>query len=150
MEAVVALEQDSLAVRAGAEDIRSASEWLDRLCSERDVPAEQICRLDLCLNEALANIASYGGESALVAPVLLAVKVKAENDHAQATLTVSDSGKPFNPLAATARPQVHSLLEATPGGLGLTMISGYSDALDYDYLDERNHLKITVQWARSS
>jgi anti-sigma regulatory factor (Ser/Thr protein kinase) len=61
---------------------------------------------------------------------------------------LADSGKPFNPLAAVARPQVHSLAEVVPGGLGLPLINCYSDHLDYHYLDGKNHLKITVQWAR--
>lgn len=149
-QTAVTFEQDSLAVRTGAESIRSASEWLDRLCSQKNVPAEHVFRLDLCLNEALANIASYGGEAALDAPVLLALAVRADDHHAHATLTVSDCGTPFNPLAAVARPQVHFLAEAAPGGLGLTMIRCYSDQLNYDCLDGKNNLKITVQWARSS
>lgn len=145
----MALEQDSLAIRTDAEDIRFASEWLGRFCAENNVPDEQIFRLDLCLNEALANIASYGGEAALASPVLLAMAVMADEEQAQASLTVSDSGEPFNPLTVVAQPAAQSLAEAVPGGLGLSMISSCSDQLDYAYLGQKNHLKITVQWARA-
>lgn len=138
-----------LAVRASADDVRSASEWLEQICCEHDVPAEQILRLDLCLNEALGNIIVHGGPSALEAPVYLELEIKADGRHAQAELSVSDSGKAFNPLTAVARQQALTLADATPGGLGLTMINGYSDRLDYDIREGRNHLTFFVQWEAS-
>lgn len=149
LEIALAFSEDSLAVRTGADDIRSASEWLARFCSERDVPADQLFRLDLCLNEVMANIASHGGESALDSAVLLAIVISVKDECTEATLTVSDSGKPFNPLTAVATPQAQSLEDAVPGGLGLTMIACYSDQLDYNFSKRRNHLKITVRWTRS-
>lgn len=140
----------NIAIQTGANDIRFASEWLGRFCAERDVPAEQVERLDICLNEVLANVASYGGASATDTPVLLAMAVTVKDEFAKATLTVSDSGQPFNPLTAVTKPQVQSLADAVPGGLGLTMIRCYSDSLDYVYLNGKNCLQIMVQWVRSA
>lgn len=139
-----------LAIRASADDVRSASEWLEQICCENDVPAEQILRLDLCLNEALGNIIVHGGPSALKAPVHLVLEINADGRQVQAELSVSDSGKAFNPLTAVARDQALTLADATPGGLGLTMINGYSDRLDYDYREGRNHLTFFVQWEAST
>ena len=135
-----------LAIRASADDVRSASEWLEQICCEHDVPAEQILRLDLCLNEALGNIIVHGGPTALKAPVHLVLEINADGRQVQAELSVSDSGKAFNPLTAVARDQALTLADATPGGLGLTMINGYSDRLDYAFREGRNHLTFVVQW----
>ena len=139
-----------LAIRASADDVRSASEWLEQICCENDVPAEQILRLDLCLNEALGNIIVHGGPTALKAPVHLVLEINANGRQVEAELSVSDSGKAFNPLTAVAKPQALTLADATPGGLGLTMINGYSDRLDYDYREGRNHLTFFVQWEAST
>lgn len=139
-----------LAVRASADNVRFASEWLEQVCSEHDVPAEQILRLDLCLNEALGNIIVHGGPSAHKEPVHLVLEITVDGRHAQAELSVSDSGKAFNPLTAVAKHQALTLADATPGGLGLTMINGYSDRLDYDFREGRNHLTFFVQWEASN
>ena len=139
-----------LAIRASADDVRSASEWLEQICCENDVPAEQILRLDLCLNEALGNIILHGGPSALKAPVYLVLEINADGRRVQAELSVSDSGKAFNPLTVAVKHQALTLADAIPGGLGLTMINGYSDRLDYDFREGRNHLTFFVQWEASS
>jgi serine/threonine-protein kinase RsbW len=146
MDAIIAPAALHHAIRASADDVRSASAWLEQAGSEHDLPAEQIFRLDLCLNEALGNIIFHGGPSALENPVLLRLNVKLDNGHGQAALSVSDTGTPFNPLAAVPAQQAATLADATPGGLGLTMITSYCDRLDYDFRDGRNHLTFNIWW----
>ena len=135
-----------LAIRADTDDIRPASAWLETTGSEFDIPAEQVFRLDLCLNEALGNIICHGGSSAREAPVLLALAVSTGVDECRAALSVSDTGIPFNPLHAEAKLLAPSLAEATPGGLGLTMIASYCDHLDYEFRDGRNTLTFDIRW----
>lgn len=135
-----------LAVHADADQVRSASVWLEQVCVEQDVPADQVIRLDLCLNEALANIIAHGGPSARVAPVLLVLAASTGGHGGQAELEISDAGRAFNPLATSPRETPGTLAEATPGGLGLTMMNAYSDQLDYDFRDGRNHLTFRVRW----
>jgi hypothetical protein len=45
-----------LEIHADAFDLREASAWLEKTGIATKVPADQIFRLDMCLNEALANI----------------------------------------------------------------------------------------------
>jgi serine/threonine-protein kinase RsbW len=140
---------EHFAIKVDVGDVRFASEWLERVCCENDVPTDQIYRLDLCLNEALANIIVHGGESASAADVFLAMEFKTDTESAAAALTVSDAGKAFNPLAASIKPAPLTLADATPGGLGLTMMSLFSDDLSHAYHEGRNHLTFTVRWSRS-
>lgn len=150
MDMAVAAGTRSIAIRASADDVRLASSWLEQACCELAVPADQIFRLDLCLNEALANIIAHGGPSAHAAPVTLALNSGADADDAYATLSLSDAGKPFNPLLASARAPAQTLADATPGGLGLTMIANYSDQLGYAFRDGYNLLTLTVRWDTSN
>ena len=96
-------EARRLAVRADADDVRVASAWLEQACGELQVPAQQVFRLDLCLNEALANIIAHGGPSGREAPVLLTLEATPGNTGGHAELEVSDAGRAFNPLTGSAR-----------------------------------------------
>lgn len=137
----------SLNIQASAEDLRTASQWLERECARLDVPADQCMRLDLCLNEVVANVMAHGGGDATQAPVSLTMS--AANPQ-QAELHIADSGKAFNPLTADIQQPANNLADAAIGGLGLTMITHYADDLQYEYRDGRNHLHVTVRWGRQA
>lgn len=153
MDDVVLDSQETLSIRAAADDIRIASEWLARVCCRHEVPPDQLARLDLCLNEAMANVIAHGGAAARAGPVLLLLHVTPPltslGDGAEARLTISDAGQAFNPLTAESKPRAQTLAETDPGGFGVTMMRAFSDTMDYDYRDGRNHLTFGVHWSSS-
>lgn len=132
----------TLSIRPVIDDVRVASAWLDKVCTERGVSALDVLRLDMCLNEVLANVIFHGGVEAAQDSVDLALKIT----HGEAELLITDAGAEFNPLEADEKPFPDSLEEATPGGLGIVMMKGYLDGLDYEYREGRNHLKLIVRW----
>ncbi len=136
-----------MAIDADADDFRRASGWLERACLERGVPVNEIGRLDICVNEILANILAHGGERARSTPILLRFATQEDFPAREALVTVVDAGKPFNPLDAQVTERPRTLAEAEPGGLGLSMIRGSADSLSYRYLDDRNHLSVGVRWS---
>jgi len=138
-----------LTIRADAAEVRPASEWLARACEARGVPERQTLRLDLCLNEALANVIAHGGDQARASPVVLRIDVSTEPAGQQACITLLDSGPAFDMTAAEPGALPMSLADADPGGLGLTMIRNLSDSLSYRRLDGRNELVFGVRWGHS-
>ena len=136
-----------LLIRADVSELRCTSVWIEQACLERGVPANEIERLDVCLNEALANILAHGGSAALEKPINVRLEVHHDAPSCEAVVTVADSGAPFDPLAVAAESRPKMLAEATPGGLGLRMIRGFADILGYRYLDERNQLSFGVRWS---
>lgn len=132
----------ALTVAADSAELRRAAAWLAGEAGARGVPDADIARLDMCLHEALANVIDHGGLPA-DAPVALTLQVA----DAQATLTLSDAGHPFDPTAAAAPSRPRTLEETLPGGLGIVMLRSHADRLDYAWHDGRNHLAITVQWS---
>ena len=142
----MAAEYRHLAVQADETEVRTASAWLEQVCAEHAVPADQLYRLDLCLNEALANIITHGGPAARESAVRLALSIGADDEGNRAELRISDAGQAFNPLLALARDPATSLSDALPGGLGLTMMSGYSDRLDYEFREGRNQQAFLFRW----
>lgn len=129
-----------------AAELWRASEWLHAQGRRQAIPPEQLDRLDLFLNEALANVMDHGGPSALAAPIDLGIRVGGLPGACEATLTIADGGSPFNPLDHTPRPAPQSLDDAVPGGLGIRMIRAVADDVTYAREDSRNHLACTVRW----
>ncbi len=125
-----------------------ASTWLKEQGAGQSVPAAQLDRLDLLLNEALANVLDHGGPGALAAPIDLSICVTHSPELGAATVTIADGGSPFNPLDHTPRPFPRTLDEAVPGGLGIPMLRSLADELGYACDDGRNQLAFTVRWAQ--
>jgi serine/threonine-protein kinase RsbW len=139
-----------LAIRAVADDVRPASEWLAQTCETHGVPDKQILRLDLCLNEALANVIAHGGEQALANPVRLRLDVTRDALTQLAVVTVCDSGPPFDTTSAQPSALPLTLDDAEPGGLGLLMIRNLSDTLSYGFDNGHNELSFGVRWTEAA
>lgn len=136
-----------LEIRADAADVRSASLWLQEQGNARTVPPDQIFRLDLCLNEALANVIEHGGHDAALAPVRLSLEADVDESGGHAKLKISDAGRAFNPLAATPKTLPGSLAQASPGGLGLGLMRSFADEVAYAHRQGRNCLQFVVRWS---
>ena len=132
-------------------EARRASGWLETVALEQNVPPEQVVRLDHCLDEALANVIRHGGPTALSSPVHLQFDVRRGPRACTAELSVSDAGMPFDPSThAVLAPHPATLVDATPGGLGLLLIRNFADDLSYRHIQGRNHLTITVSWVEEA
>ncbi|HSE00154.1 MAG TPA: ATP-binding protein [Burkholderiales bacterium] len=138
-----------LSIDPDSSQVRPASEWLEREGHALGIPPEQIARLDICLNEVFANVLDHGGSSARSAPIGLRLARKGELDGADATLTVTDAGTAFDPLAVPPRSRPQTLAETRLGGLGLVMVRANADSLSYEYADGRNQLTIGVRWSKA-
>lgn len=137
---------EQFTLKAEPVEIRRASSWLEHLCAEHKIPQEQCLKLDLCLNESLANILDHGGEVALTEPIFLEFNIDKHGIFTEAGIVVSDAGQKFDPLSMAPKAMPQSLAEAEIGGLGLVMLKNLSDDFGYCYKDGRNHLKFTVRW----
>lgn len=114
------------------------------------VPADQIDRLEICLNEVLANLLEHGGAEASGEPILLRLHAITPDAGAGVRLVISDAGVPFDPVVASDKPLPASLSEASPGGLGLRLVRAYTDGMAYRVLEDRNELSIEMHWSPRS
>lgn len=131
-------------------EIRNASAWLEQSSSQQGVPEDQIARLDICLNETLANIISHAGLAAEASPISICLVVNRQQVSGEAEVTVSDSGVAFDPTVVEAKISPKTLEEAVPGGLGLIMMRANADKISYRYSDGKNQLKFSVVWSNAS
>lgn len=128
-------------------DVRPASEWLARTASDNGVPEEQTGRLDLCLNEALANVISHGSPEGREMTVALHMEVrKSGAKTGEATVTMTDEGPEFDVVSVALPDRPQTLADAQIGGLGLLMIRSFSDTVSYQRVNGTNVLTFGVRW----
>lgn len=132
----------SLAIDLG--DIARASRALAGAGMRHGLPDDALHKLDMCINEILANVMAHGGLDPAEdrVRVLLGVDPVARD----ACLQVQDWGAPFDPTSQPPRPMPRTLADAEPGGLGIKMLRAYSDALSYQRVGSQNQLSATVRW----
>jgi len=136
---------DEITIRADSKESRRASEWLETACRQHGVPQPKVDHLAICLEEVLANIIAHGGETARSEPVKVQLEVEPHDGGNEARLTVSDSGKAFDPVSAPVAKAPTTLDEAMPSGMGLGMIRQCSP-LRYRREAGRNHLTFGTRY----
>lgn len=127
--------------------VARASQWLREVCQNNGVPKGALDRLDICLNEVLANIVGHGGSDIKSHPLRLELVFRAFDSSVMADLTIWDAGVVFDPTVAQPRPRSASLDEAQPGGLGILMLQENADKLAYRRVNGLNRLSISVCWS---
>jgi len=132
------------------QEFRRASSWLRAGGASLGVPDGQIDRLELCLNEVLANLVEHGGDAVASTAIQLELGASAVQGGFSVRLVVCDRGEPFDSGQASIRPLPGSLEQARPGGLGLLLVKSFSDGMDYRVLEGRNELIITMHWTPRS
>jgi anti-sigma regulatory factor (Ser/Thr protein kinase) len=156
-----AVDPAEFALVDGARAVRAASEWLVAGGRWLDIPPQPLHRLEVCLNELLANVIEHGGERARSLPVRLDLRsasapdpspsegrVPRDGPQGEAILTLRDGGIPFDPAAHTQAGAPARLADARPGGLGLVMVRQSSDALSYRRERDQNVVMVRVRWRK--
>jgi len=121
-----------------AASLREVSAWLRETCASAGLPEDLADRLELCVNEAVANAMTYGYRDK--GRHEIHVGVSCENGGAEVTLV--DDGRPFNPVQERAPRFATSIDAAQVGGFGVYLLKEFSDALDYHRDDGRNCLTL--------
>jgi anti-sigma regulatory factor (Ser/Thr protein kinase) len=135
-----------IALVADTREFRVASDRIVKVGSSKGIPDEAIRKLDICMNEALANVVMHRDSAAAPPAVVLRLELLLPPDRATAFLTLIDNGKPFNTLDHVTRPHPACLEEAEPGGLGIALMRTFADRMSYRFVDGRNELTIEVCW----
>lgn len=115
-------------LEAAIEEFGSAHEW----------PPDLLFRVQLSLEELVANVINHGyGESGHKFEVTIASTEEA------LTIELTDSARPFNPLADAPEATVDAALEDRPiGGLGVHLVRTMMDEMRYERDGGKNRLTL--------
>ena len=146
MDAAFSPRLAALEVPAHLSVLRQVSAWVEAQAVDWCIPEEILPRLDLCLNEVVANCVTHGGPDVMQAPLGLQLSLAASHAQTLVTLSIADSGSPFDPTSAAPKTRAASLADATPGGLGLVMMRENANRLVYRRSGGRNHIDMLFQF----
>lgn len=128
-----------LNVAASVENIETVTDFVNGELESLNCPMKAQLQIDVAIDELFGNIARYaysaeGGEAT--------VRVEVEEDPLSVIITFIDRGIPFDPLKRRDPNVTLSAEEREIGGLGIFLVKKTMDAIDYEYNDGQNILRI--------
>jgi anti-sigma regulatory factor (Ser/Thr protein kinase) len=101
--------------------------------------SDRMLALELCLEEAVANIILHGGsENAAEKKILVTIT----NENQTLVACLEDNGPLFDPTTVETPAVPASLEEAKVGGLGVHLIRKMTTDMRYDRIKNRNRLTL--------
>ena len=124
---------------AAPENLDALQAFVEERLEAAGVPGKTRMQLAVAVEEVFVNIASYAyapgkGEAA--------VGVAVSGSPAAVTVTFSDRGRPFDPLAKADPDVTLGPDEREIGGLGIFMTKKLMDEMRYEYRDGQNTLTL--------
>lgn len=135
----------TLTLRTELSELSRLSAFASEFAERGRLPADDLSRLLVILDELFSNIVRYGYESPHPAGTV-AVTLSLNGD--TLGIEISDDGRPFDPLASQP-PNLDAPTDERPvGGLGIHMVRKLVDEARYVREGNRNRLMLTRLIAR--
>jgi anti-sigma regulatory factor (Ser/Thr protein kinase) len=122
--------------------VQFATEFADR----NQLPAEELSRLLLILDELFSNVVRHGYEGAAANGT---VEVTLSVARGRLGIEIADDGRPFDPLAAPVPDLDLPASERQPGGLGIHFVRKLVDEARYVRRGRRNRLTLSRRIVRT-
>lgn len=114
-----------------------------RATAEHDgVGQDQVFALELCLEEAVANIILHGGTGDHAGTH---IRVTITYDAPALIVLLEDDGSAFDPTQVPPPPTPASLAEAPIGGLGVHLMRKLTSEMRYERIDGKNCLTLVFR-----
>jgi len=129
-----------LTVDAKVEHLDEVLAYVDERLERIDCPMRKMMQIDVAVEELFVNIASYayGPEGGTAT-----IRVTVDSDPRRVSVTLSDSGVPYNPLLKQDPDITLPAEKRRIGGLGIYMVKQSMDDFTYEYREGRNNTTIT-------
>jgi serine/threonine-protein kinase RsbW len=128
----------SLRIGNTISEMKKVVDLVERFGAAHNVSKKAVNELNLCLDEILNNIISYGYDDKGLHSILVSLALVGDLMIAE----IVDDGKPFDPRQATPPDPSQGLGERKVGGLGLHFVNALMDKVDYSRKNGCNHLKL--------
>lgn len=116
-------------------ELRRMSEWLHNASESMAVPQSLAYNLDLCANEAVANIILYAYQNHEQHQIQMRIELK---ENQELCLTIQDDGMPFNPFEVLPPAPFDTIENAKIGGLGIQLIRSLMSECKYSRVNGNN------------
>jgi anti-sigma regulatory factor (Ser/Thr protein kinase) len=126
-----------LVLRNDVAELERLAGWIEGFTRQSTSP-DVLFAVQLCLEEAVANIIMYGGakDDALV------IAVELERNCGTLVARIEDNGRQFDPTRAPPPAPAASLDEAKVGDVGIHLMRSFANGMDYERRDGHNRLTL--------
>src|SRR5262245_44202557 len=138
------METSRLVLRNDLAELERLACWIERW-TEQSVPPDTRFALQLCLEEAVANIIMHGMADEERAEI--AIELEQEGDTLRAQ--VEDSCQRFDPTGFPSPTPAASLEEAKVGNLGIHLMRSFAGGMRYERHRQRNRSTVWVGAAQA-
>jgi serine/threonine-protein kinase RsbW len=126
----------TLTVGAKVENLVMIADFIEEALQSAGCPEETVFSVQLAVDEASSNVMLYGYPDGDPGNLT----VTCETGDGTIRLTLTDDGKPFNPLVVEPPNLDTDLEHRRVGGLGIHFMRSVMDDVGYDYIDGKNVL----------
>ncbi|HUD54289.1 MAG TPA: ATP-binding protein [Terracidiphilus sp.] len=133
--------QDRLELDSQLTELSRVQPWIEAVADRHGVAEDIRFAMQLCMEEALANVVLHGYHSEPGHPIVLKTSVSAGT----LFFTIDDQAPPFSPIEPgwrDDRTKPASLASIQPGGNGLRLLRHFGGSLSYERLADGNRLTI--------
>ncbi|MBR4341463.1 MAG: ATP-binding protein [Lachnospiraceae bacterium] len=131
-----------LTIEAKIENLQNVLDFIDGELESADCGMKIQMQIDVAVEELYVNVAHYAYTPEVG---MVTVSIDFEGEPKQAVITLTDSGKPFDPTAKEDPDVTLSAQERQIGGLGIYMVKKSMDGMKYRREDGKNILTINKQ-----
>lgn len=129
----------TLRIKAAFDALHSAAEAASRWLADRGAPSDVRYFCNLAIEELVTNCIKYGYDD----PHEHVIDIELKFSPGELMLTVTDDGRPFNPLEQP-EPDTGLPPDQRPiGGLGIHLLRRMSDGMEY--IRERGKNRVTLR-----
>ena len=126
---------DEITIDATLENVPLATEFVSEKADTLPFSTKDKYQIDVAVDEIVSNVARYAYEGKEGK-----VTIRTETDDQSLTITVIDSGIPYNPLEKEDPDVTLSADERGVGGYGIFIVKKVMDEVTYEYRDGKNIL----------
>ncbi|MEY3808276.1 MAG: Serine/threonine-protein kinase BtrW [Pseudomonadota bacterium] len=126
--------------------LRSMSAWLGKACESLAVPDEIARDLDVCANEAVANVIFYAYEDDDSHSINMRLELKDQ----KLIFTIEDDGIAFDPFKAILSESYDKIGDITIGGFGIKLIRSLVNECSYDRFNSKNIMNLVFHLCPTS
>jgi anti-sigma regulatory factor (Ser/Thr protein kinase) len=131
------LEANRLELRSDLAELKRLAGWI-KAQAQQELSADTSFAIQLCLEEAVANIIMHGGAKA----DRLKIAIELERNAGTLVASIEDSGREFDPTQFPPPSVAKSLEEAKVGDLGIHLMRSFASDMHYERRDGRNRLTL--------
>jgi serine/threonine-protein kinase RsbW len=131
------LEAHRLELRGDLSELRRLAGWI-KASTPKDLSADTSFAVQLCLEEAVANIIMHAGAK----DDRLEIAIELERDGGMLVARIEDTGCEFDPTQFPPLSMAKSLEDAKVGDYGIHLMRCYTTGMHYERQEGRNRLTL--------